>query len=98
VGLSVRDVLTLRIYLDNPPDQPTMDFAGLNRAYRQFFANVDLQTGQTIPQPRGTGAPGPPIVVNPVRPSRTALEVASLPAAGSLVEIEAVARFHGGRG
>jgi len=36
--------------------------------------------------------------VNPVRPSRTALEVASLPAAGSLVEIEAVARFHGGRG
>jgi enamine deaminase RidA (YjgF/YER057c/UK114 family) len=93
VGLSPRDVITLRIYLDNAPGQPTMDFAGLNRAYRQFFANVDLLTGQTLPQPRGTGAPGPPIVVNPVRPSRTALEVAGLPSAGWLVEVEAVARF-----
>jgi enamine deaminase RidA (YjgF/YER057c/UK114 family) len=93
VGLTMRDVITLRIYLDNPPGQATMDFAGLNRAYRQFVANVDLQTGATLPQPRGTGAPEPPLVVNPVRPSRTALEVATLPVAGWLVEIEAVARF-----
>lgn len=98
VGLSPRDVITLRIYLDNAPGQPAMDFAGLNRAYRQFFANVDLQTGATLPQPRGSGEPGPPLVVNPVRPSRTALEVASLPSAGWLVEVEAVARFKNGRG
>jgi enamine deaminase RidA (YjgF/YER057c/UK114 family) len=93
VGLSMRDVLTLRVYMDNAPGSPTMDFAGFNRAYRQYFANVNLQTGATILQPRGTGTPGPPVVVNPVRPSRTALEVAGLPVAGWLVEIEAVARF-----
>jgi enamine deaminase RidA (YjgF/YER057c/UK114 family) len=93
VGLSMRDVITLRVYLDNAPGSATMDFNGFNRAYRQYFANVDLLTGATLPQPRGTGAPGPPIVVNPVRPSRTALEVATLPVAGWLVEIEAVARF-----
>jgi enamine deaminase RidA (YjgF/YER057c/UK114 family) len=33
------------------------------------------------------------VVVNPVRPSRTAIEVASLPGPGWLVEIEAVARY-----
>jgi enamine deaminase RidA (YjgF/YER057c/UK114 family) len=93
LGLSMRDVITLRVYMDNAPGSSTMDFAGFNRAYRQYFANVNLQTGATILQPRGTGTPGPPIVVNPVRPSRTALEVAGLPAAGWLVEIEAVARF-----
>jgi enamine deaminase RidA (YjgF/YER057c/UK114 family) len=93
VGLSMRDVITLRVYLDNPPGSAAMDFNGFNRAYRQYFANVDLQTGATLPQPRGTAPPGPPIVVNPVRPSRTALEVATLPVAGWLVEIEAVARF-----
>jgi enamine deaminase RidA (YjgF/YER057c/UK114 family) len=93
VGLSMRDVITLRVYMDNAPGAATMDFAGFNRAYRQYFANVNLQTGATILQPRGTGTPAPPLVVNPVRPSRTALEVAGLPAAGWLVEIEAVARF-----
>jgi enamine deaminase RidA (YjgF/YER057c/UK114 family) len=93
VGLSVRDVITLRVFLDNAPGAGTMDFTGFNRAYRQFFANVNLQTGATIDQPRGTGTPGPPIVVNPVRPSRTVVEVAGLPVGGWLVEIEAVARF-----
>jgi enamine deaminase RidA (YjgF/YER057c/UK114 family) len=93
VGLSMRDVLSLRVFLDNAPGAATMDFAGFNRAYRQFFANVNLQTGATIDQPRGTGTPGPPIVVNPVRPSRTVIEVAGLPVNGWLVEIEAVARF-----
>jgi enamine deaminase RidA (YjgF/YER057c/UK114 family) len=93
VGLTMRDVITLRVFLDNAPGTATMDFAGFNRAYRQFFANVNLQTGATIDQPRGTGAPGPPILVNPVRPSRTVVEVAGLPVNGWLVEIEAVARF-----
>ena len=65
-------MITLRVFLDNPPGAPTMDFAGFNRAYRQFFANVNLHTGAVIPQRRGTADPAPPLVVNPVRPSRTA--------------------------
>jgi enamine deaminase RidA (YjgF/YER057c/UK114 family) len=97
VELSVRDVITLRVFLDNAPGAATMDFAGFNRAYRQFFANVNLQTGAAIDQPRGTGPAAPPIVVNPVRPSRTVVEVAGLPVNGWLVEIEAVARFAGRR-
>ena len=68
VGLTMRDVLTLRVYMDNAPGAPTMDFAGFNRAYRQFFANVNLHTGAVLPQRRGTGEPAPPLVVNPVRP------------------------------
>ena len=68
----MRDVITLRVFLDNAPGAPTMDFAGFNRAYRQFFANVNLHTGSGLPSRRGTGAPAPPLVVNPVRPSRTA--------------------------
>ena len=92
VGLTMRDVITLRVFLDNPPGSPAMDFNRFNFAYKQFFANVNLHTGATIPQPIGTGVPMPPIVVNPVRPSRTVLEVASLPVAGWLVEIEAVAK------
>jgi enamine deaminase RidA (YjgF/YER057c/UK114 family) len=92
VGLTMKDVITLRVFLDNAPGTDRMDFAGFNRAYRQFFANVNLHTGATIPQPRGTGTPGPPLVVNPVRTSRTVVEVANLPVNGWLVEVEAVAR------
>jgi enamine deaminase RidA (YjgF/YER057c/UK114 family) len=92
VGLTMRDVITLRVFMDNAPGAPTMDFAGFNRAYRQFFANVNLHTGEVIPQRLGSAEPAPPLVVNPVRPSRTALEVAGLPVAGWLVEIEAVAK------
>ena len=97
VGLSMRDVITLRVFMDNAPGAPTMDFGGFNRAYRQFFANVNLHTGAVIPQRRGSADPAPPLVVNPVRPSRTALEVAGLPVAGWLVEIEAVAKRPSGR-
>jgi enamine deaminase RidA (YjgF/YER057c/UK114 family) len=98
VGLSMRDVITLRVFMDNAPGAPTMDFGGFNRAYRQFFANVNLHTGDVIPQRRGSADPAPPLVVNPVRPSRTALEVAGLPVAGWLVEVEAVAKRPSGRG
>lgn len=92
-GLSVRDVITLRIYTDAPPGAERLDFAGLNRAYRQYFANVDLETGEVIAQPTGTGTPTEPRERNVVRPSRTALEVANLPVPGWLVEVEAVARY-----
>lgn len=92
-GLSVRDVMSLRIFTDAPPGAERLDFSGLNRAYRQYFANVNLVTGATIPQPTGSGAPAAPRIVNAVRPSRTALEVANLPVAGWLVEIEAVASY-----
>ncbi len=64
-----------------------------NRAYRQDFANVNLQTGDVIPQPLGTAAPAAPLVENAVRPSRPALEVADLPVVGWLVEVEAVAKY-----
>jgi enamine deaminase RidA (YjgF/YER057c/UK114 family) len=92
VGLGVDDVISMRVFLDNPPGAGAADFTGWNRAYRQFFANTNLTTGETLAVPLGTGTPGPPMVVNPVRPSRTALEIGSLPVAGWLVEIEVVAQ------
>ena len=96
VGLGVDDVISMRVFLDNPPGVPAADFNGWNRAYRQFFANTNLHTGEPLAVPLGTGTPGPPLVVNPVRPSRTALEIGSLPVAGWLVEIEVVAQRAGG--
>jgi enamine deaminase RidA (YjgF/YER057c/UK114 family) len=92
VGLGVDDVISMRVFLDNPPGAPAADFNGWNRAYRQFFANTNLHTGEPLAVPLGTGTPAPPLVVNPVRPSRTALEIGSLPVAGWLVEIEVVAQ------
>jgi enamine deaminase RidA (YjgF/YER057c/UK114 family) len=92
VGLDLGDVISMRVFLDNPPDAPAADFAGWNRAFRQFFANTNLVTGEPLAVPLGTGAPAAPMVVNAVRPSRTALEVGSLPVAGWLVEIEVVAQ------
>jgi enamine deaminase RidA (YjgF/YER057c/UK114 family) len=97
VGLTMRDVITLRVFLDNAPGAQAMDVNGFNRAYRQFFANVNLHTGATLLQPRGTGTPAAPLVVNPVRPSRTFVEVASLPIPPWLVEVEAVAKRPSGR-
>lgn len=93
VGLTPRDVVSMRVFLDNPPGTTVADFAGFNRAFRQFYANTNLETNAPLDVPLGTGTPGPPLEVNPVRPARSALEVGSLPVAGWLVEIEVVARF-----
>lgn len=87
-GLRLSDVTTMRVFLDNAPGTDRADYNGWNRAYRQFFANTSLKTGKPIPVPMGTGAPAKPLVVNPARPSRFALEVASLPVNGWLVEVE----------
>jgi len=97
VGLAPEDVISMRVFLDNPPGAQVADFAGFNRAFRQFFANTDLTTGDVLAVPTGTGAPAAPRYVNATRPSRTALEVASLPVPGWLVEVEVVARFNARR-
>ncbi|RAY12097.1 hypothetical protein DPM19_27565 [Actinomadura craniellae] len=95
VGLTPRDVISMRAYLSNPPGADVADFNGWNRAYRQFFANVDLVTRQPVPVPLGSAAPAPPMYVNAARPSRAALEVENLPVAGWLVEVEVVAVYSG---
>ncbi|GAA1292996.1 hypothetical protein GCM10009609_72270 [Pseudonocardia aurantiaca] len=64
------------------------DYAGWNRAYRQYFANTNLTTGDTELVPLGSAEPAAPLLRNPTRPSRFALEVQSLPVAGWLVEVE----------
>ncbi|MBF6212127.1 hypothetical protein IU433_22930 [Nocardia puris] len=87
-GLSLADVVSMRVFLDNAPGTDRADYAGWNRAYRQYFANTNLKTGDTELVPLGTGAPAAPLERNPARPSRFALEVASLPVPGWLVEIE----------
>jgi len=87
-GLSLSDVITMRVFLDSPPDAERADFEGWNRAYRQFFANTDIGTGDTELVPMGAGEPKAPIVRNPARPTRFALEVAALPVPGWLVEVE----------
>jgi enamine deaminase RidA (YjgF/YER057c/UK114 family) len=53
-GLSYSDVYTMRVFLQNPAGAATADFAGWNRAYRQYFANTDLTTGKVVPVPLGT--------------------------------------------
>ncbi|MGH1565783.1 Rid family hydrolase [Mumia sp. DW29H23] len=92
-GLSYDDVITMRVFLQNPSGVASADFAGWNRAYRQYFANTSLSTGDPINVPLGTAAPAPPMVVNPARPSRFALEIENLPVAGWLVEVEVDAVF-----
>ena len=93
VGLDVQDVISMRVFLDNPPGATVADYAGWNRAYRQFFANTDRVTGAVLHVPTGTAAPAAPLVTNPARPSRFTLEVASLPVSGWLVEVEVDAAF-----
>jgi enamine deaminase RidA (YjgF/YER057c/UK114 family) len=86
-GLSYDDVVSMRVFLQNPEGEEKMDFAGWNRAYRQFFANTNLSTGEPIEVQLGS-APAEPMVVNGARPSRFALEVENLPVDGWLVEVE----------
>lgn len=93
VGLSYDDVITMRVFLQNPAGQERMDFNGWNRAYRQFFANTSLSTGEPVNVPLGSAAPAPPMVVNPARPSRFALEIENLPVNGWLVEVEVDAAY-----
>ena len=92
-GLSYSDVYTMRVFLQNPTGAATADFAGWNRAYRQYFANTDLTTGAYVPVPLGTAPPAKPFVVNKSRPSRFALEIENLPVAGWLVEVEVDAAY-----
>lgn len=87
-GLTLEDVVSMRVFLDNAPGSDRADYAGWNRAYRQYFANTDLKTKDTELVPMGTAAPKAPLERNSARPSRFALEVASLPVPGWLVEIE----------
>ena len=88
VELGFEDVISMRVFLDNPPGNAIADYAGWNRAYRQFFANIDLATRKVVPVPLGSAPPAPPRVANAARPSRTTIEVASLPVPGWLVEVE----------
>jgi enamine deaminase RidA (YjgF/YER057c/UK114 family) len=37
-GLTLGDVVMMRVFLVAPPGQPRMDFAGMMRGYRGFFA------------------------------------------------------------
>ncbi|NDL57060.1 Rid family hydrolase [Phytoactinopolyspora mesophila] len=90
-GLSLADVTSMRIYLEAPPGADRADYNGWNRAYRKWMANVDRVTGEVI------DAYAPVEFANEVRPSRTNLEVATLPVAGWLVEIEVVATYPHGR-
>ncbi len=87
-GLTLADVTTMRVFLDNPPGSDVADFGGWNRAYRQFFANTNLETGETELVPLGTTEPAAPLERNAARPTRFALEVGSLPVPGWLVEVE----------
>lgn len=96
-GLSLEDVVTMRVFLDNAPGSDKADYAGWNRAYRQFFANTNLDTGDTELVPMGTAAPMAPIERNSARPTRFALEVAGLPVAGWLVEVEVDAVYPEGK-
>lgn len=87
-GYSLEDVVTMRVFLDNAPGTDRADYAGWNRAYRQFFANTNLDTDETELVPMGTAEPAAPLERNSARPSRFALEVGSLPVQGWLVEVE----------
>jgi enamine deaminase RidA (YjgF/YER057c/UK114 family) len=86
-GLSLSDITFMRIYLDNPADAARADYAGWNRAYRKYVANIDLQTGALIE------AYAPVLFANATRPARSNIEVATLPVLGWLIEIEVVAAY-----
>jgi enamine deaminase RidA (YjgF/YER057c/UK114 family) len=86
-GVTLADLTFMRIYVDNPPGAAAADYNGWNRAYRKFMANVDRVTGDVLP------AYAPVIYENATRPARSNIEVATLPVAGWLVEIEVIAAY-----
>jgi enamine deaminase RidA (YjgF/YER057c/UK114 family) len=92
-GLTPRDVITMKAYLTPPPGAQTSDYPGWNRASRQFYANVDLKTGETIKVPMGTGTPADPIYVNAARPARASLGMQDLAVQGWLIEVEVLAAY-----
>jgi len=92
-GLDYDDVITMRVFLQNPAGAEKADFDGWNRAYRQYFANTSLADGSPVKVSLGSAAPADPFVVNPARPSRFALEIENLPVNGWLVEVEVDAAY-----
>jgi enamine deaminase RidA (YjgF/YER057c/UK114 family) len=92
-GLTPDDVITMKCYLVAPPGAEVADYAGWNRAYRQYFANIDLATHEVVPVPMGTSAPAPPLVPNDARPARATIEIPSLAVPGWLVEVEVTATY-----
>ncbi|MFD0441483.1 Rid family hydrolase [Streptomyces indonesiensis] len=92
-GLTLADVITMKCYLMKPPGVETADYAGWNRAYRQYFANIDLTSKEVVPVPMGTSAPKAPLVANKARPARATMEVASLAVKGWVVEVEVTAAY-----
>ncbi|MHA7290508.1 Rid family hydrolase [Arthrobacter sp. MDT3-24] len=92
-GLDYDDVITMRVFLQNPAGAEKADFDGWNRAYRQYFANTSLADGSPVQVSLGSAAPAAPFVVNPARPSRFALEIENLPVNGWLVEVEVDAAY-----
>lgn len=40
-GLTLGDVVMMRVFLVAPPGQPRMDFAGMMRGYRAFFGTAE---------------------------------------------------------
>lgn len=92
-GLSPSDVLTMKCYLTKAPGAPTADYPGWNRAYRQYFANIDLKSHEVIPVPMGTSPAREPLTPNKARPARATMEVASLAVPGWLVEVEVTAAY-----
>ena len=58
--LSLRDVVMMRVFLVAPPGQQQMDFAGMMRAYREFFgtAAVPEKPARSTMQVAGLVDPG----------------------------------------
>ena len=83
----------MRVFLQNPAGAADADFAGWNRAYRQYFANTNLATGDTVPVPLGTAPPAAPCGQRSPPVPRFALEIENLPVDGWLVEVEVDAAY-----
>lgn len=87
-GLDVQDVATMRVFLVGDGDEKP-DFAGWNRAYKQYFANTDLSSGEPQQIARGTSEEtSDPLVINATRPTRFAFGISAMAVDGWLVEVE----------